>query len=137
LEYVAEDDDSIAEYGERPLTFELPNNDDPNTGKDFGDHLLATFKQPSSRVEALRILGNASATLLAAAATLEPGDRIAVSETATGLDSEFFVQGYEMQIAGKDILEVDYLLKEAFVGAFWLLGVSGLSELDETTLLGF
>ncbi|MDA1330695.1 MAG: hypothetical protein O3B43_06495 [Chloroflexi bacterium] len=137
VEYTVEDAASVAAYGERPLTFELPNNDNPNTGKDFGDHLLNTWKAPGSRIEALRIVGNSSQALLEAAVTLEPGDRIAVSETATGVDGEFFVQGYDMQINAKDMIEVDYLLKEAFSGAFWLLGVSGYSELDDATVLGF
>lgn len=137
VEYVAKDGTSIAAYGERPLTFELPNNDNPNTGKDFGDHLLATYKDPGSQVENLRIVGNRSAELLAAAVTLEPGDRVAVQETATGIDSEFFIQGYDMNIRARDILEVDYVLKEAVGAEFWFLGEVSLSELDESTILGF
>ena len=136
-EYIAEDDSSILGKGERPLILNLFNNDNPNTGKDFGDHLLEAYKDQSGVIEALQIMGNSSAALLDAAVSLEPGNRIAMNETATGLDSEYFIQGYDMTIMPNDLLDVTYVVKSAVVGVFWFMGEVGSSELDDVTKLGF
>lgn len=137
VEYVAEDSASVSAYGERPLNFELPNNDNVNTGKDFGDHLLNAHKDPGTQVEALRLAPNSSQALLEAAVGLEPGQRIALSETVTGLDAEYFIQGFDLRIQPNDLLEIEYTLKQAGTVAYWLVGEVGASELDDTTKLGF
>ena len=137
VEYVAEDSSSIGVYGERPLNFDLPNNEDVNTSKDFGDYLLSALKSPGTQVERLKLVANSSPNLLAASVTLEPGQRIALTESATGLNAQYFIQCYDLRIGPKDLLEVEYLLKEAGTVAYWLVGEVGSSELDDTTKLGF
>lgn len=119
VEYVATDATSITDHGERPLKFDLPNQDNPNTGKDFGDHLLETHKSPQTFIDRLSIRGNKSAAFLEEVITLEPGDRISVAETVTGINNEYFIQGYRLAVEGGNILDAEYTLKQAGGSEFW------------------
>jgi hypothetical protein len=67
----------------------------------------------------------------------EPGDKITIAETVTGIDLDYFINGVEFSIAETGMIKVTWALTPASLVAYWILGTVGASELGETTVLGY
>lgn len=130
---------NLERYGTRELRFALPYLDNPNTADDFADYFFSLYSAPVTRIDEVLISANFSSTAWNAVCTgLRIGDRVAVTEPVLGVTAqEYDLCGIEITIAAGNILSARYFLKASGEGEFWFLGTSGLSELGETTLLGF
>lgn len=134
---VAESSDSQDAYGVRELAFALPYQSNPNTAKDFSDHLEARWKNPVTVVESVSFYANRSDTLMQGAVELCIGDRITISETVTGISDDYSIVYVEKEYMHGARLRVTYGLERTTGAEFWFLGIAGLSELGQTTTLGF
>lgn len=125
-------------YGDRVLTLDLPYQSNVNTGTDIANYLATLLSSPSARVQSVKFLANRSDAFMTAALEREPGDRIAITETVTGLDGALFtINSVRLELLPGGILWCTWGLEPALVSQNWLLGTAGASELGSTTVLGF
>lgn len=132
------DETTIGKYG-RPgvvaMAIDMPYQDSAASGKSYGEYLLNRFKNPLNAVESVSFTANKNAYLEEMAMKLRIGSRISLQETQSGINGSFFINGIEY-VQEQDKLDVTlYLQSEDNV--YWLIGVSGYSEIGETTYLGF
>lgn len=125
--------------GENTLTYDMPYQSDPDVCDGASRYFLALLQTQVSNVRGVSILGNKSDSLMTHALVREPGERIGLTETATGLTttSGYFIQSCAGEISKGSILKMRWGLAPASQQVFWLLGTAGASELGSTTYLGF
>lgn len=130
---------SKTQFGAQAFTYQMPYQSDPNVGDGAARHLLGLYKSQTTNTESVSIAPNRDATLMAAARDREPGDRIGLSETQTGLTTTtgFFIQAVDFEIAAGGVTRVTWSLAPASRIIYWLVGIAGASELGETTIPGF
>ena len=133
--------ESTQSYGDRPVSIDMPYQDDPDIGQSAATYLEAQYNALDSLVEEIVFLANDSDDLMTQALAREPGDIITVTETLTGLSSvDAVIQRVELEIglgsSGPRLL-CRFGLAPAAPFNIWQLGVAGNSELGETTVLGF
>ena len=155
-------DGSLAAYGEHDLSFDMPYQDNPYTGKSFADYLLTKWGLPATNVESVSFCANSNvqnsgplfdvsgAPILDVAGDpiiagmlLEDvmidariGDAIGVKETVTGVDATFWITGIEWTIKAGSTFYCRLFTERAVGGTCWSLGETGFSELGVTTVLG-
>jgi hypothetical protein len=134
----ARDKDSIKLYGEMILNMDMPNQSDPLVGQDAAGHLLSSLKDPSTDVEAVLFQANRNATLIVGALAREPGDRITLTETLSGYNSnDFFINAVRLHVYPIDQIECEWTLVPVADSAFWAIGTAGLSEIGQTTYVTY
>mgnify|MGYP001598038776 CR=1 FL=1 len=105
--------------------------------KDAANALLAGFKNPFSRVTAVEFIANDSDALMTQCLLREPGDKITIIETVTGIDMDYFINGVELNITAPATIRCRWAVTPADTQQYWILGVAGSSELGVTTFLGY
>ena len=136
-EYIASDSTSQSDYGVRPLSYNMPYQDDPNVGVDFGDVLLDWYKDPVSYAEYVEFIANKNDTLMTAALGVEIGELVTITETLTGINTNYFVNAIDLRIQGKNTITCGWHLFRAADVQWWVLGDASLGKLGDTTILGF
>lgn len=132
----ADDTTSQRLYGIRRLAIDLPYQSDATIAAGAAQWILSYWKTPPTYIPSVTFPANQSSTVMGYALSVEPGDRITLVETQTGLNADFFVQG--VRLAGTPVnLDCTWMLAPQTVGRMWILGTSGASELDSTTVLGY
>ena|SRR3990167_3929200 len=91
---------STACFGRNDLELDLPYESRESTGSTLGDYFLGHLDDPLQRVEEISFVGNVSDALMKAGLQTEPGDLVTITETITGLNNEFYVNGCGLQIEG-------------------------------------
>jgi len=124
-------------YGDQVFEFWMPLQNDGNVAADVAEHLASILATPFAHAPFARFNANRSATLMAAAILREPGDRIAVTETVTGLSHQFTINSVRLELQAGNILDCTWGLEPADAQHYWLLEVAGSSELDVSTYIGF
>ena len=124
-------------FGARVLAYEMPFQSNTNVASDVATYLAQILSSPFAHVPSVRFLANKSDALMAAAILREPGDRIALSESVTGVDAEFTINSVRLELEPGGILWCTWGLEPASAQRYWLLGTVGAGELGETTWLGF
>lgn len=128
---------SAQSYGTRPLEMDLPFEGDSNVIQSASDYVQSTYNSLTRRVQKLTFVANESAAKMLLAMTVEPGDRITVTEPVTGVSSaESLVQAVSLKIQER-FLTCTLELAPASTQTFWLWGVAGKSEWGQTTIYGF
>lgn len=123
---------------DRPVNLDLPYQNDPYIGQSACDYTVNLYASLASQIEALEFYANASSTFMSAALSVEPGDRITVSESVTGVASvACMVRSVELRIGARGQMMCRFGVKPASTLQIWLLGTAGASELGSTTVLGF
>lgn len=123
---------------DRPIEVDLPYQDDPYIGQSACDYMLGVYASLTSHIGAVEFFANHSAAFMTAALTVEPGDRVTISETVTGVASlECIVRSVELRVGARGRVICRFGLKPASTTAIWSLGEAGASELGETTVIGF
>lgn len=105
---------SIAAYGERTLTYNMPYQNHSGFGEAAGIEILRRYQNPLSNVSGVRFYANRNTTLMTFALTFGIGTRVALSETVTGLNSGFFINGFDFELLPGNILSVTWILERAF-----------------------
>lgn len=131
--------DSIRDYDRYPKTVELRLLDDADTALQYTTYQLARFRTPLNRLESITFNSLRNTKMTEAAINRVMSDRITVTLDSNGHDADYFIVGEQRSIAvGGDMpAQVTWILKPAQRELFWVLGVTGQSELGTTTILGF
>jgi hypothetical protein len=131
----------IATRGPRVLEFEMPYQSNISTGQSIANILLTAFDGAPPFVTSVTFeVKRSSLTVGANILSVEPGHRVGLSETVTGLDgtSGRYVQNVEIRIEKGSVMFFTFGLAPALAaGNFWLLDTAGASELDSTTIPGY
>ena len=126
------------DYGDRPIEIDLPYQDDPYIGQSAADYVVALYSNLTQQIESITFIANASNALMLQALGREPGDRITVTESVTGVTSvDAIIQSVELEVRQGLYLVCKWGLAPADTIRYWQLGVAGASELGETTVVGF
>ncbi len=132
------DQASIDVYGENPLSYDMPYQSSPDHAIDTAQFLLNLNKDERTRATSVSYLANWDLAAVEQAFNLEISDRVSVTSLAVGLDGVvYFVNGVRLDVRMNGVVVVTYDLSPADMSSYWLLGVAGHSELDETTTLGY
>lgn len=138
----APDEDSIDEVGERTELIDLNYIDDPVAGLLRAKSALYLHGAGGSRVASVRFIANTDEHHMIAALTRDIGDRIGITESLLGLtdrDVDGKTLGYHIQAVDLEIyrrvMYCTWTLAPADRSAYWQMGVSGRSELGETTIV--
>jgi hypothetical protein len=137
LEVVGTDSASLALYGDRPLVYDMPYQNNVSVAKDFADELIRRYADPFTDVKSIGFMANVSTTLMNAA-FLDIGDKVAIVETVTGISGEFAINQVTHTIMPGGILRVEWVLEPTFdVGTTLILDDATKGLLDGTRTLGF
>ncbi len=125
-------------YGDRPVTIDLPYQDDAAVAQDIAAYIAAQFGNLTQQISDVTFWTQASAALATAALTLEPTDVVTLTETVSGLSAvKVVIQGVEFVWNSAKELLCKWRLAPSSPFTFWQLGTAGASELGQTTVLGF
>jgi hypothetical protein len=133
----ASDSGSQTTYGENVLSIDMPMQSDALVGQAAADYLISALAAPLSAIESMDFTGHTSDDLMEAGLAREPGDRVTIIETATGVSGDYLIQNVHVSIAAGGVFRFKWGVTPAAPYAMWLLGVAGVSELGETTILGY
>lgn len=123
---------------ERPLSIDCAYQDDVYVAQAAADYYHAIYSSLTQQIEALAFMATVSDDALTRALRLEPGDRVTVTETVTGLVSvEARVTWVELEVLPRRLVWCRLGLAPVSTSDPWQLGTAGLGELDSTTMLGF
>ncbi len=135
-EYVAADETSIGDFGRQQLVHDLKMLDDPEYARNLCAWELQTRADPRGQINGLTIQANVSDALMINALARTIGDRIAVSESQTGLSSaEYHIVGEKHTLPNRYNHRAAWTLRPARAMEYWKLGTAGYSELGQTTEL--
>lgn len=130
-------DDAAAQaaYGLHPLALELPLQESTRTAEAMARALLVQRKAPHPWVT-VTLEATAAPTL---AHTLEPGDRLDITDAARGLNPAVtFIDGVRHFIeGGGQRHRVTWATSPAETTSFWLLGTPGNAEIGLNTHIGY
>jgi hypothetical protein len=136
----AEDVNSQIESGLNLFSFDAPYQASIATASEFAVYLVGLYGSAGSQVKAVRFrIPSSDVALAGRVLRRRVSDRVAIGETLTGLSTarHFFINAISVRADNRNNLEVEWLLAPADTTAYWLLGIVGRSELDNTTRLGF
>lgn len=97
-------------------------------GQGAADYTLAKYADPFAQAQTARIIARTPAQV-AQLLRRDVSDRVALSETVTGVANEFFINGITLSLRPDGYLEGTYTFAPAmdpFSGLYWVLGTSVL-----------
>lgn len=103
-------------------------------------YLLIRYKNPAMRVKQITIIPSLdSDNLFPKALGYDISTRITICLSEASIDKEYHIEGIEhlWKSTSPDLLTTKWMLTDADVETYWVLGQSGYSELGETTWLAF
>lgn len=133
----ANDDDSSACHGVTTLDFDAPAQTSATVGRDMAEYLLAVWKAPQTMGDTVEFTGNNSDALMLAGLQREPGDRVSITETVSGITDDFYVHAVTVTAAARNVVTFGWTLAPTDPFDAWILGTTGLSEIGTTTVLGY
>jgi hypothetical protein len=128
----ASDPTSIAAHGEHVVDFDMPYQSSQLIGQGAADFILAKYKDPLAQAYAVTVVGKTSA-LLTQILTRDISDRVTVSETVTGVNDDFFINGIELTVHPQRFISARYVLSpsaDPATGNYFLLDTSALDGAD-------
>ena len=128
VDSIREDIASQAIHGTIPLQANFKYEPDPFVTEGYGDIVLSETTSDDVIVKSIHFSANYSGMTMYGFLALEPGDRFALAETQTGVNQDFFLQGYEATIVNKNMVDWTIFPRAADFQAFWILGTSKLGE---------
>lgn len=136
---VALNGDSIRENHLAQNSVSVPAISDDETAQSYADYRVAKFGTPSQHFSQIGFVANNSAARMTNMMTLTVGSRISVIDSWTGHDADYIVVGatHQMSKGGENQHTVTLTVKPVSRETFWVLGVTGKSELGVTTRPGF
>ena len=126
------------DYGVRALDLDLRYQDDANLAQSYADYIKQQYQTLANQIGELEILANDSADFMAQALAREIGDVITITEAVTGLASiEAVIHSVELEVTPGPWIICRWGLAPAAPFKAWVLGITGRSEMGETTRVGF
>jgi len=125
-------------YGLNMINMNAPYHEDIGFAVSASSFVLSQWGDLRTIPDGLRLIGNVDAATMTAVLSIEPGDRITVTETMSAVSAQFIVHGVDFNILPGHIFTSTWTLAPVWdLPAPWLLGTAGSSELGTTTNLGF
>jgi hypothetical protein len=134
IAYAEDTDDNYRIYGVREMSLVLAYQDDVLKASDWANIVFSTWHLPQLLLQSATFYANRSDTLLTAALAREPGDRVKLTETVSGIDTEFFINSVQLVLEPGNILKCTWTTVLASSVQYWILGTS---KLGTETKLGF
>ena len=121
------------------LNYDMIYQDSFDVGKNLSDFLLTAETGEENERPVVHFKANRTDALMAAAINVEPGDLVSITETVTGIDRKFFVNGVELDIKskGRDIDVYWHCIPASDGNTFCILNAVGFAELNTTAKLAF
>lgn len=120
--------------GDIELRLDLSYEDDAIAGRNIAELGKQINDVQFTRINAVSYLANIDAEHWTYFLEVEPGTRGVVSEPQTGVTQPGFVNAIAGRIHGNGLIDVTYTIERSSSNEnFWLLGVDGRSELEDTT----
>jgi hypothetical protein len=132
----ARDAASVALYGESAEKFDMPYQGSSAIAQAAADYILARRKDPVTNVPSISFRANSSDALMTAALTLDVSSCITVTETVSGINRTYFINGVELYLSENLLVDVTWLLAPTENTEYWMVGEVGRSEMGETTVPG-
>lgn len=118
---------------EKVLNFDLPYIDDYYTANDFATAIYNRVSAPATDIESVSFYADANSTLMGYALSCDVGSRITLTETATGVDRDFWINKVTWRIQSDGRLFVEWLLDSGWAEAnFMILDDTTAGVLDDT-----
>jgi hypothetical protein len=124
-----QDSTSVTNFGELVGDFDMPYNGSESVADGVGAYFLAHYKDPFEQAQRIRVFGDTTA-LVTQILGRDISSRIAVSETVTGLNEEFFINGIELRILPSGHIAAEYILTPTLDNTFFIIGTSALNGAD-------
>lgn len=133
-------------YGENDARISMRYESNTGTfATEIASWILNTTKDARYVISEFTLASNSSDALMTQSLVREPGDKIALAESVTGLVTTggsgvqigYFINGINMTIRPGGILKTSWILAPAEQQAVWVLNQVGASNLGITTNLGF
>jgi hypothetical protein len=140
MEANATDDASIVDYGRRVMKLNLPSVDNFEDARNIAYFELHRRSQPRGAVSSLSVSshGKNGGGQHAYQLALTLGDKITIQEAQTSHDADYHIIGEEHKLSnGASLYETTWYLEPAPDTYPWKLGVTGRSELSQTTILTY
>lgn len=135
----ATNDESVRAYGPSTLEFTMPYQSSPLVGKGAADWYLSIYGTPQTFANGIELPMNKSAAFLSAGLAREISDRVQITEAVAGISGlNGFINNVSLSIEKRHVMKVSWSMAPSPSNLyFWLLGVSGSSELGSTTRLAY
>ena len=133
-------------YGENDVRISMRYESNTGTfATEIANWILNTTKDARYVISGFSLASNSTDALMTQSLVREPGDKITVSETVTGLAATggsgaeigYFINGVSMTIRPGGIINTSWVLAPAEQQAAWVLNQVGASEMGISTSLGF
>jgi hypothetical protein len=111
--YIASDDTSELTHGAIDLSMDLKYQDDPDHSALYANINLNNYKDPKTVIENVSFFANRSTNLMYAFLQIGIGDRVHLSETVSGVDGDYFIQGTSFNISAGDVINFKWIVKDA------------------------
>lgn len=131
--------ESVEDYGEITQNISLKFQNNLGTAAFIADYLLSQYSAQVDRPQTLSINPHASERLMAHVMEREPGDRISLTETQTGLSADAIINNISIKVSQGDWITCTWGLAPQSSYMFispWKLGTVGRSEVGTTTVVG-
>jgi hypothetical protein len=107
---------SVDKYGANTASIDMPYQSDPTLAGQIATSIVANNKDPRTRVKSIAFQANVSSVTMIQALAREPGDRVTITETMSGLSTAaYHIQGVEFSIRKGTWIEAAWNLAPAAV----------------------
>lgn len=110
-ESVRTDSASEGIHGTRVLNYDMKYEEDATLPYPYAGVMLNRHKDPLTQIKTVKYCANSSDQLMEYFMAIEPGAKIKLTETVSGQDTDYFVQGISWDIIGGKKLDVTYYVK--------------------------
>lgn len=110
----SQDTTSINTYGEKSLTFNMPYQSNSAFGQAVANEIIRRYKDPATNISGVTFVANRNSTFAGYALTCGIGCRVTIVETVTGVNTDFFINGFDYELLAGNILRVTWVLERAF-----------------------
>jgi hypothetical protein len=133
-------------YGENDVRVSMRYESNTGTfATEIASWILNTTKDARYVISEFTLASNSNDTLMTQSLAREPGDKITIAESVTGLVATggsgaqigYFINGVTMAVRPGGIITTSWVLAPAEQQAAWVLNQIGASEIGITTNLGF
>ena len=130
------DTSSIDSYGRAFKRIDARMIEDSYMADDIALWEVSNHKTPTGNLEEIMFYANKSATLMGYARDFDIGARVALSETETGANNEYFIIGKSISLSPQYIHQEKWILEPKPNMTAWLVGQTGFGNLGNSTYLG-
>ncbi len=131
----AQKDAAVAADGVNALNLDMFYQEDPNVAQSMADSILSNYGDlAGTRVQKVEFYPDA-AGMPSNLHQKDISDRVAVSETVTGATGDYYINGVRIEYQWGKLPRIAWWLTPAEPVSYWILGLTGASELGDTTVL--